>query len=92
MGVEHRGRDVLATEQLLDGADVAALLEEMGGEGVAKSMTGGPVRDSRREDGSSHGLLEDGLVQMVPSVLSALLVNVEARGRKDPLPGPLPAR
>ncbi len=86
MGVDHRRRDVLVAEELLDGAEVAAVLEEMGGEGVAKGMAGGPLRNSRREDGSAHGLLKDGLVQVVPAALSALLVSVEVCGGKDPLP------
>ena len=45
-----------------------------------------------REDSSTHGLLEDGLVEVVPPALSALRVDVGARGGKDPLPGPLPTR
>jgi hypothetical protein len=34
MRVDHRGGHVLVAEQLLDGSDVAAVLEEVGREGV----------------------------------------------------------
>ena len=52
-------------EQLLDGADVAAVLEQMRGEGVAEGVAGRALRDAQGEDCPAHGLLEDGLVQMV---------------------------
>ena len=32
VGVDHRGADILVAEQLLDGADVATVFEQMGGE------------------------------------------------------------
>jgi len=88
MSVDHR-REVFAAQQLLEGPDVASAFKEMGGEEVAKSMTGGLFRSPRIEDGSSHGRLEDGLVQVVPPELSP--VDLAARGGKHQLPGPLPA-
>jgi hypothetical protein len=38
VGVDHGGLDVAVTQQLLDGADVVPLLEEMGGEGVSEGV------------------------------------------------------
>jgi len=38
MGVDHSGTDILVAEQFLDGANVAAVLEEVGGEGVSEGV------------------------------------------------------
>ena len=40
MGVDHGGLDILVPEQFLDGADVVAILEKMGGEGMAEGVRG----------------------------------------------------
>ena len=40
MGVDHGGFDVLVPEEFLDGADVVAVLEKLGGEGVAEGVRG----------------------------------------------------
>ena len=39
MGVDHRGFDIFVAEEFLDGADVVAALQEVGGEGVAEGVT-----------------------------------------------------
>ena len=52
--VDHGGFDVFVAEEFLDGADVAAALEEVGDEGVAEGM----ATDALRNGGRSHGLLE----------------------------------
>jgi hypothetical protein len=46
VGVDHGGADVAVAEELLDGADVVAAFEEMGGEGVAKGVAGGWLGDT----------------------------------------------
>jgi len=38
MGVDHGGAHVLVAEQLLDGTDVVACLQQMSGEGVPKGV------------------------------------------------------
>ncbi len=40
MGVDHRRLDIPVAEELLDGPDVVAAAEEMGGEAVAKTVNG----------------------------------------------------
>ena len=40
MGVDHRRFDVLVAEQLLDGPNVVAIFEKVGGEAVAEGMRG----------------------------------------------------
>jgi len=37
MSIDHSGFDVFVTQKFLDGADVVAVLEQMGGEGVAEA-------------------------------------------------------
>lgn len=46
VGVDHGGGDVAVAEELLDGADVVAALEEVGGEGVAEGVAGDSLRDA----------------------------------------------
>src|SRR5204863_9190772 len=61
VGVDLGGRRIRVKEQLLDGADVVAVLEQMGGKGVPQRMTAGGLGESRlttvRLPGSLHGLL-----------------------------------
>ena len=38
MGVDHGGFDVFVAEEFLDGSDVVAVLEEVGGEGMAEGV------------------------------------------------------
>jgi len=39
MGVNHRGAYILVAEELLDGSDVGARLEQVGGERVPQGMS-----------------------------------------------------
>ena len=54
MGVDHGGFDIFVSEEFLDGADIVAVLEEMGGEGMA----GGVATDVFGDVGRSGGLIE----------------------------------
>ena len=54
VGIDHGGFDVFVAEEFLDGADVVAALEEVGGEGVAEGVATDALRDGCR----SHGLFE----------------------------------
>lgn len=40
MGVDHRGAHILVAQELLDGPDVVAILEEVGGKGVSERVRG----------------------------------------------------
>src|SRR5262245_43355879 len=48
VGVDHGGIHVGVAEQLLNGADVVALLQEVSGEGVAQRVAGGRLGDAGR--------------------------------------------
>jgi len=39
VGIDHCGTDVMMTKEFLNGADIIALFEEVGSEGVAEGMT-----------------------------------------------------
>lgn len=75
-------------EQLLDGADVAAGLEEVGGERVPEGVAGDALRDARELCRAPHGLLEDGLVEMVSEALAGDGVQPSATAYPAGVRGP----
>ena len=92
MGVDHRRRDVLVTEQLLDGADILPILEEVSGEGMPKGVTRHSLGEAKLLDGPSHGLLQGGRVDVVSAPLSRFPVLEDTAPWKDPLPAPISGR
>ena len=79
VGVDHRGVDVGVTEKLLDGANVVAVLEQVGR---------GAFRDACLEGGRADCALHVRFVQLVATAFAAW-VAVRASRTKDPLPRPL---
>ena len=77
-------------EELLDGADVVAGLEQVGGEGVAEGVAGGVLGDAGAPDGLLHGALDDGRVDVVTALVAGAAVGPAALLGEDPLPAPLP--
>jgi len=75
-------------EQLLDGADVVAVFEEVSGEGVAKGVRCRGLGDSGGPCGRGNGPLDGGLVQVVATRLAGLDVVVRSGDGEQPLPGP----
>jgi len=47
MGIDLGGLDVAVAEELLDGPDIVAVLEQVGGEGVPEGMAAYSLGDSR---------------------------------------------
>ena len=90
--VDLCGADIPVPEELLNGADVVPVLEQVGREGVAQGVRCGPLRDPGSADRTFHDPLENGLVQVVPTPLARVPVQIEACRGEDPLPHPLPAR
>ena len=39
MGIDHRGADILVTEEFLDGPDIGAVFQQMRGERMPKGVT-----------------------------------------------------
>ena len=88
MGVDHGGGDVAVAEELLDGADVVAAFEEVGGEGVAEGVAGDSFGEVRFGGRSFDGALEDAFVEVVAVFGVVSMVFPAAGGGKDPLPDP----
>ncbi len=58
MGIDHGGGEVFMAEQFLDGADIVAVLEQMGGEAMAKGVAAGRFRNASRANGKFDRVLE----------------------------------
>ena len=65
VGVDHFRFDILVALDFLDGSHAVPGHEQVSGEGVAKGVTAGPLRDTRISNRSLDGHLNDRLVEMV---------------------------
>ena len=88
VGVDQGGFDVAMTEEFLDGADVVAVLEEVGGEGVAEGMTTDALGDGGRSNGLFEGFLESAFVKVIALPFKRDFILNAFTGWKDPLPLP----
>jgi len=77
--VDLRGGDDLVPDQLLNRADVATVLEQMRRERVPQGVTSGALGETESQHGGAEGVLDDGLVQVVPAPLKAIVGNDRAR-------------
>ena len=91
MGVNLRGGYVPVPEELLHGAGVVAVFQQVGGEGVAEGMGAGALGDAGMPDRVSDRSLKDGLMEVVTAVLAGRPLDVDSGGREDPLPRPFAA-
>ena len=89
VGVDHGGGDVAVAEELLDGADVVAVGEQVGSERVAERVAGDALGERGRARGSGDGSLWEAAVQVVPVDLAGAGVGREGAGGEDPLPAPV---
>jgi hypothetical protein len=78
-------------EELLNGADVVAVFQQVGGEGVAEGVRAGALGDAGMPDRVSDRSLKDGLMEVVTAVLAGRPLDVDSGGRGDPLPRPFAA-
>ena len=62
VSVNHGRADVTVTKKLLDGSDVVAIFQEVGGEGVPEGMAAGGFGDAGFLDGLPDGPLDDRFV------------------------------
>ena len=86
MGVDHGGADVFVSEQFLNGANVIAILEKMGGKGMAKGMATDALLDARFLGGFFDGALQSQFVHVVAAFFAAARVGGTFGGRKEVLP------
>jgi hypothetical protein len=91
VGVDHGGADIGVAEEFLDGADVVAVLEEVGGEGVAEGVAVDALLDFGLAGGVGDGFLEGVLVAVVAAGEAGAGVDGEAGGGEGVLPLPVAA-
>ena len=93
MGVDHGGGDIRMAEQLLNGADVIAAQQQMGGEGVPQGVRRGRLGDVGLLHRPLEGALE-GLVNQVVATQQTIAARIgrQLRLREDPEPGPCERR
>ena len=92
VGIDHGGPDITVPEQLLDGADIEIVLQQVTGKTVAEGMGGGPFADSSLVNRPLYRPLYMSFVQMIAPHLSRPLLFRESLGRKKPLPDELSGR
>jgi len=63
--IDHRRSHILVPEQLLEGTDVVASFEEVGGKAMAEGMAGSAFLDAGQLGGFSHRLLDGALAEMM---------------------------
>lgn len=85
--IDHGRSHVAVAEELLDGADVVAALQQVGGEGVAERMAGHPFVETGLARCILHRPLQDALMEVMASLQAIGIFPARAR-RKDPLPAP----
>jgi hypothetical protein len=66
MCINHRGRHVLVSEELLHGPNAVPVFKKTGCEGMAKRVATGRLDDSSLANGFLDGLLNDGFIQVMP--------------------------
>lgn len=65
MGVDHGGFDALVAQQFLNGAEVVAVLQEVGGKGVAERVAANNLVDASSANGCFDRFLEAAFTDMV---------------------------
>lgn len=75
-------------QKFLDGSDVVAAFEQMRGERMPEGVASRPLRQTCLRDGLPNGLLNERLVNMMPSLFTGLGVRPSVLLWEDPLPTP----
>ncbi len=91
VGIDHGGLHVAMAEELLHGADIVAVLEQMGGEGVAEGVTGDALGEAGQSGGLADGALEPGGAEVVPSDAARTGIGRQVSGGEGELPDPIAA-
>lgn len=89
VGVNHGGGDVFVAEEFLDGANIIAALDEMGGEAVPECVTAGRFRNPSGLNGVFDGVLKVFLADMVTAGLAGTRIDGKFSGGEDVLPAPI---
>lgn len=89
MGIDHGGADIVVPEEFLDGPDIGAGLEEVGGETVPEGMATGGLEDAGVADRDADGALKGALGGVVASDDAGAGVGGESSGGEEILPAEL---
>ena len=65
MGVDHGRGKIVVPEQLLNGADVGAALQQVSGEGMPKGMGADGLRQTGTADRDLDGFVDNAGIQMM---------------------------
>ena len=88
MSVDHGGANILVAEEFLNGADVISALEEVGGEGMTKSMTGDALFDGNFLGGLLDSSLKArGFEVMAADTLIPTFLHFKCALTPSPSPG-----
>src|SRR5256885_11377505 len=90
MRINHRRAHILVPKQLLDSPYIIAVLEQMGGEGVAKGVAGSRLCHISFANRSFDSVLEVFFAHMVALLKRGARVTRSLPGGKDILPAPFP--
>ena len=87
VGVDHGGADILVPKKFLYGADVVAVLKEVGGKGMAEGVGADAFLDACFLGGFFDGALEASFVYMVAAFCAGARVDGALGGGEEVLPG-----
>jgi hypothetical protein len=86
VGVDHGRGQIVVPEQLLNGADVGAALEQVRGEGMAKGVGADGLRQAGTSDGPLDGFVDDAGVHVMATGDTRTRVYGDVPSREDILP------
>jgi hypothetical protein len=86
VGIDHGGFDILVSKEFLNCADIVAVLQEVGGEAVAKGVRGNSFLNISGLGSFFDGFLEGGFVNVVTPGYARTRVTGEFGGREYILP------
>jgi hypothetical protein len=89
MRVDHRGRYVAVTEQLLDSTDVRGPLQQVRGKAMAKGMATCWLADPSSTYSGMHRSRNHRWIQMMATLFTGVAVPPTRDLWKHPLPDPL---
>jgi hypothetical protein len=89
--VDHGGADIGVAQQLLDGADIVAGFEQMGGKAMAKGVATNFFGETGVDDGRLDPLLEKVLVTVMTAehVIAGAWIDAESARGEEKLPAQL---
>jgi hypothetical protein len=88
MSVDHRRGHIVVPKQVLNGADVGAALQQVGGEGMTKGMRADVLRQTGTADRHLDSLVNDARINMMATGDTRTRVYGDVPGGEDILPAP----